>query len=208
MLPPRLFRSGAFSAGNVVIFLLNAALTAAVFFTAQLFQVGLGHDPFAAGLRLLPWGLAPLLIAPRAGALADRFGERLLVISGLLLLGAGLVGLALLARPGVGYLALVGPMTLGGIGFALAIPAVTKAVVSSVPLADIGTASGSFSTMRQLGGAFGVAVVGAVFAAAGGYGTPAEFLHGYRPAMALAAVLSLAGAVTGWGLRRPRSVAR
>src|SRR5215469_12066228 len=67
MLHMRLFRSAAFSAGNAVIFLLNASLTGAVFFMAQFQQVTLGRGPLDAGLRLLPWGVVPVLIAPRAG---------------------------------------------------------------------------------------------------------------------------------------------
>jgi MFS family permease len=89
LLPMRLFAIRAFSAGNAVVFLMNASITGAVFFTAQFLQVGLGQDPLGAGLRLLPWGVAPLLIAPRAGRLADRIGERPLVASGLLLLATG-----------------------------------------------------------------------------------------------------------------------
>jgi EmrB/QacA subfamily drug resistance transporter len=199
MLPPRLFASPAFSAGNAVIFLLNAALTGAVFFTAQYLQVGLGHGPLAAGLRLLPWGIAPLLVAPRAGALADRFGERMLIVAGMVLFAAGTGWLALVATAHATYPSLVAPMSVAGIGFALALPAVTKAVVSSVALPDIGTASGTYSTMRQLGGAFGVAVLGAVFAATGGYGSPAAFADGYRPAIGFCAALALAGAVAGLG---------
>lgn len=199
MLPPRLFASPAFSAGNAVIFLLNAALTGAVFFTAQYLQVGLGHGPLAAGLRLLPWGIAPLLVAPRAGALADRFGSRVLIVAGMVLFAAGTGALALVSTPRATYTSLVAPMSVAGIGFALALPAVTKAVVSSVALPDIGTASGTYSTMRQLGGAFGVAVPGAVFAATGGYGSPAAFAEGYRPATGVCAALALAGAFAGLG---------
>jgi EmrB/QacA subfamily drug resistance transporter len=202
MLPLRLFGSPAFSAGNAVIFLLNAALTGAVFFTAQYLQVSLHHGPLAAGLRLLPWGIAPLLVAPRAGALADRFGERVLVVNGMALFAAGAGWLALVATSGATYLVMVAPMTVAGVGFALAIPAVTKAVVSSVALPDIGVASGAYSTMRQLGGAFGVAVLGAVFAATGGYGSAAAFSDGYRAAIGVCAGLALAGTAVGLALRR------
>jgi EmrB/QacA subfamily drug resistance transporter len=200
MLPLRLFGSPAFSAGNAVIFLLNAALTGAVFFTAQYLQISLGHGPLAAGLRLLPWGIAPLLSAPRAGALADRFGERLLVVVGMILFTMGMGWLALVATPGTTYLSMVVPMTISGVGFALAIPAVTKAVVSSVALPDIGIASGTYSTMRQLGGAFGVAVLGAVFAATGGYGSAEAFSDGYQAALGVCAGLSFAAACAGLAL--------
>ena len=67
------------------------------------------------------------------------------------------------------YAALVAPLFISGAGLGLAIPAVTKAVVGSVPAGDIGKASGVFSTMRQLGGAFGVAILAAVFTTAGSY---------------------------------------
>jgi EmrB/QacA subfamily drug resistance transporter len=204
MLPLRLFGSREFSAGNAVIFLLNGALTAAVFFTAQYLQVSLGHGALAAGLRLLPWGIAPLLVAPRAGALADRFGERVLVVVGMILFTVGVGWLALVATSHATYLSMVVPMSVAGVGFALAIPAATKAVVSSVALPDIGPASGTYSTVRQLGGAFGVAVVGAVFAATGGFGSAGAFSDGYRAALGACAALTVAGAGAGLALsRRP-----
>jgi EmrB/QacA subfamily drug resistance transporter len=197
MIPARLFRSSAFSAGNVAIFAINAALTGVIFLMPQFQQVVAGQDPLGAGLRLLPWGIAPFLIGPRAGALADRIGERTLVVTGSLLLAAGAAWIAAVAGPGSGYPALIAPMTMIGVGLALAIPAVTRSVTSSVPPADIGTASGAFATMRQLGGAFGVAVVGAVFAATGSYATPAAFSHGFVIAFCVAAGIALAGTAAG-----------
>ena len=88
-------------------------------------------------------------------------------------------------------------MVISGAGLGLAVPAVTRAVVGSVPRGDIGKASGSFSMMRQLGGAFGVAILAAVFGAAGGYTSAAAFSGGFAPAIAAAAGLALAGALAG-----------
>jgi EmrB/QacA subfamily drug resistance transporter len=197
MLPARLFRSPAFSAGSVAVFAINASLTGVIFLMPQFQQVVAGQDPLGAGLRLLPWGIAPFLIGPRAGALADRIGERALVVTGALLQAAGAAWIAAVAGPGTGYPALITPMILVGAGLALAIPAVTRSVTSTVPPADIGTASGVFSTMRQLGGAFGVAIVGAVFAATGSYASPGAFSRGFTAAFWVAAALAVAGAVTG-----------
>jgi EmrB/QacA subfamily drug resistance transporter len=206
MLPLRLFRSPAFSAGNASIFFMNATLSGAIFFTAQFHQVALGEGPLGAGLRLLPWGIAPFLVAPRAGALADRIGERVPVVAGTVLLAAGMGWLALASGPGAGYLGMVAPMTIGGIGFALAVPAATKAVVSRVAPPDIGRASGTYSTVRQLGGAFGVAILGAVFATGGGYGSARDFSAGFVPALGVAAALAFAAAVAGLALPgRPSS---
>ncbi len=208
MLPMRLFRSRAFSAGNASIFFINATLTGAIFFTAQYFQVAGGEGPLNAGLRLLPWGIAPFLVAPRAGALADRIGERPLIVAGSLLMATGMGLLGLVAGPGVRYAQMVAPMTIGGVGFALAVPAVTKSVVSLVAPHDIGRASGTFSTTRQLGGAFGVAVLGAVFAGAGGYGSAQEFTDGYGAAMGVSALVAIAAVLAGTTLPSGRRQTR
>jgi EmrB/QacA subfamily drug resistance transporter len=190
MLPLRLFRSRAFAAGNAGIFFLNATLTGAIFFTAQFFQVASHLGALAAGIRLLPLGVMPLLIGPRAGALADRFGERTLIVAGTLAMTCAMAWMAVVAAPGVGYVELVVPMTLFGVGIALGIPAMSRAVVSRVAPADLAKASGTFSTLRQLGGAFGVAVLGAVFAVTGGFATAQTFGDGYVAVLAVSAVLS------------------
>jgi EmrB/QacA subfamily drug resistance transporter len=200
MLPLRLFGSRAFSAGNAAIFFLNASLTGAVFLMPQFQQVVLGQGPLDAGLRLLPWGIAPFLIAPRAGALADRTGERPLVVTGLLLQAAGTAWIALIAGPGLTYPALIAPMSMLGVGFAVAIPAITRAVTSNVPPTDIGKASGAYSTMRQLGGAFGVAILAATFTAFGSYASPEAFSDGFSAAFGVAAGIALAGAIAGIAL--------
>ena len=201
MIPLRLFRSSAFCAGNAAIFAQNASLTAAVFFTAQFFQNAQGYGPLSAGLRMLPVGAVPLLTAARSGAMADRFGPRPLVLTGLALQAVGIAALASLGAPHRSYLVLAGPLVLLAVGLTLALPALTKAVVGSVEPGDIGVASGLFTTLRQLGGAFGVAVTTTAFTAAGGYGGPASVASGYEGAMYVAAALGALGAFTALGLR-------
>ncbi|MDT7804885.1 MAG: hypothetical protein QOI78_8318 [Actinomycetota bacterium] len=207
MIPLRLFGSRAFSAGNAAIFFLNASMSGAVFLTAQFQQVALGHRPLDAALRLLPWGVAPFLIAPLAGALANRVGARRLAVTGLLLQAVGMGWTGLVSNLGVAYLTLVVPMSLSGIGFAAAIPVLTRSAVSGVELSEVGTASGVYSTFRQLGGAFGVAVLGAVFAATGGYASAIAFSNGYTAALWGAAAAALAGAIVAaflpGAVRRP-----
>jgi MFS family permease len=211
MLPMRLFRDRSFTAGNAVIFLLNAALTGAVFFTAQFMQAAQAHGPLGAGLRLLPWGVTPFLIAPKAGALVDRFGGRPLILIGLVLQAVGMAWIAAIADPGVSYVEFAVPMTVSGIGFSIALPAVTRTVVGSVAPPDMAKASSTFTMLRQLGGAFGVAILAAAFTSAGSYGTTGDFSDGYTIAMTAAAALSLTGAIAAITLaaRRagPRTVA-
>lgn len=196
MLPLRLFRSRAFSTGNAVIFVLNASMTGAAFFLTQYQQVALHQGPLDAGLRLLPWGVGPFLLGSRTGALADRLGERPLLTTGLALHTTAMAWLALVSTEHASYASQVAPIVLSGIGLALSLPAVTKAVVGTSAPADIGKASGAFSTMRQLGGAFGVAIPATVFAAAGSYASASAFVDGFRPALAVVAGLSAIGTAT------------
>jgi EmrB/QacA subfamily drug resistance transporter len=200
MLPMRFFRSRAFSAGNAAIFFTFASLFGAVFFYAQLLQISLGYGPLDAGLRLLPWTATFITVAPIAGALADRIGERPLMVGGLFLQAAGMVWLALIAEPGLAYSRLLGPFIVAGVGISMAIPAAQNSVVGSVSLEAIGKAAGVNSMMRELGGVFGIAVVVAVFAAAGSYASPAAFTDGFAPAIGVAAGLALAGAFAGLAL--------
>ncbi|MEJ3653106.1 MFS transporter [Actinomycetes bacterium KLBMP 9759] len=206
MIPMRLYGSRGFAAGNAAVFALNGSMAAGLFLMAQYQQVVAGLGPFEAGLRLLPWGAPPLLIALRAGSLADRWGARPLVVVGLFLQAAGMGWIALAAGPDTGYGAIVVPMTAAGVGFALAIPAVTTAVVGAVGPSDIGIASGAFTTMRQLGGAFGVAVAVAVFTGFGEGRTAAGFSAGTVAAFAALAIFSLIGGLAALAIpRRPRN---
>ena len=209
MLPPALFRSRAFSAGNGASFLMLAALFSAVFFLAQFLQTVLGHGPLGAGLRLLPWTATLFFVAPVAGVLVDRFGERPFLAGGLALQAAGLGWIALVAQPGVDYLELVPALMVAGAGVSMAMPATTSAAVNAVPPAALGKAAGVNSTLRELGGVFGIALAVAVFAGAGGYASPQQFADGFEPAILVAAGLSLLGALAGFVLpaRRRRAVA-
>jgi EmrB/QacA subfamily drug resistance transporter len=207
MLPMAFFRSRAFSAGNAAIFFVFASLFGAVFFFAQLLQTGLGYGPLDAGLRLLPWTATFMVVAPVAGALADRIGERPLMVGGLLLQAAGMSWVALIADPAPAYSQLVVPMVVAGVGVSMAIPAAQNSVVGSVALESVGKAAGTNSMMRELGGVFGIAVAVAVFAGAGSYASAAAFTAGVAPAIATCAALSLLGAIAGTALpaRRPAS---
>ena len=197
MVPLRLFRSRAFAAGNVAGFSIFAMLLALVFFMAQYLQTGLGYGPLGTGLRLLPGWATLTVIAPFAGTLIGRLGERPLIAGGLTASAAGLAWIALIARTGLPYWELVAPLVVAGSGVSLAIPAAASAVMSSVPPAAIGKASGTYNMLRQLGGAFGVAICAAVFAVRGGYASPAVFTRGFGPAMGACAGLALAGAIAG-----------
>ena len=138
MLPMRLFAIRGFSAGNIAVFMMNASVTGVVFFMAQFLQVGLGQIGWAAAAL----GRGTTGDRAEGGKLADRIGERPLVVSGMLLLAAGFAWIAVIAGPGLAYPAMLAPMIISSAGMAAAVPAVTRAVVGSVPRGDIGKASG------------------------------------------------------------------
>ena len=202
MLAMRLFAQRSFSAGNAAIFFTFASLFSCVFLFAQFLQTSLGYGPLDAGLRLIPWTITFILVAPAAGALADRIGERPLMLGGLLLQTVGLVWIAVIADPVPAYSQLVVPFVVAGVGVSLAIPSAQNAVVGGVEVGELGKAAGANSMMRELGGVFGIAVVVAVFAAVGGYSSAATFAHGLAAAVGVAAGLSLAGALVALALPR------
>jgi EmrB/QacA subfamily drug resistance transporter len=206
MLSMRLFASRPFSSGNAGIFFMCTALYGAVFFMAQFLQIAQHDGPLDAGIRLLPWTATLFIVAPITGARIRRVGERPFAVAGLILQAAGLGWVALIATPDVDYWRLVAPLVIAGCGVSMAMPALQNAVVSSVPPGSIGKASGTFNMLRQLGGVFGIATLVAVFTGAGSYGSAQLFSDGFTSAIAVAAGLSLAGAVASMGLpQRERS---
>jgi MFS family permease len=212
MLALALFRSRTFAFGNAASLLLYATLIGSVFFVSQFLQVSLGLTPSQAGLRMLPWTAAVLVVAPLSGRLVDRRGGRLPLVGGLAAQAAGLLWIAWRAAHGGGYGSFVVALAVAGIGVTAAMPAAQHAVFSAAGPAEVGRASGTFGTVRQLGGVLGVALMAAAFsAAAGAAPAPAEasFRAGLPAALGLAAALSAAGAVFGsLAYRRAATVER
>jgi EmrB/QacA subfamily drug resistance transporter len=206
MVPMRLFRSRAFSSAIVASFLFYAAMYGTLFFLPQFLEVAQGHGPLGVGLRLLPWTATLFLFAPLGGGLVNRIGERPLVVVGLGLQAAGMAWIGLIAAPDLAYVNLVVPLVLAGAGVSMAMPAAQNAVLSAVAASEIGKASGIFNMSRFLGGVFGVAVQVAVFAATGGVGSPQQLSAGFARAIAVAAALSMLGAVAGLWLPARRQV--
>jgi MFS family permease len=212
MLPMRLFSNRSFSAGNAAIFLSWGSALGAIFFMAQFLQTGLGFGPLASGIRLLPWGAVVMLVPRIVGVLIPRFGERPFLAAGMSLQTVGMAWIAAIAQPTLAYWQLVAPLLLSGIGCAMATPAAQSCVLSTAATRDVGKSSGAFNTMRQLGGAFGVALLVAVFARTGTYASPAAFTRGFAPALGASAALALlatlaALAVPAWHTTQPAGTA-
>jgi EmrB/QacA subfamily drug resistance transporter len=202
MIPMRLFGSRTFSAANAACFLFTGALYGALFFNAQFLQTAQGYSPLATGLRLLPWTATLFIFAPLAGRLVNRVGERPLIFFGLLMQAVGLAWLSRIATPDMGFVEFALPLVLAGAGISMAMPAAQNAVLGAVAPAEVGKASGTYNMLRFLGGAFGIALSGAVFAASGGFGSPQLFSAGFASALGLSALLSAAAATAGLLVQR------
>ena len=207
MVPMRLFRSRAFSAGIAASFLFYASMYGVLFFLPQFLQVAQGHAPLGTGLRLLTWTATLLVFAPIGGTLVNRLGEKPLVVGGVLLQAIGFGWIAAIAAPDLAYVQLIAPLILAGGGVSMAMPAAQNAILGAVAPTEVGKASGTFNMLRFLGAVFGIAVVVAVFAAGGSVASPQAFSAGFVPALGVCAGLSLLAALAGLWLPGRRAVA-
>jgi EmrB/QacA subfamily drug resistance transporter len=207
MLPPRLFRNRSFAAGNAGIFFLWGSVLGTIYFMAQFLQTGLGYSPLGAGLRLVPWGAIVMFVPRIVGGRIPRLGERPFVAAGMTLHASALIWIALIADPGLEYWRMVAPLIMSGVGVAMAIPATQSSVLSTAAPRDVGKSSGAFSALRQLGGAFGVAVAVATFTGAGSYASASSFVDGLAPALEACAGLAGVAALAGLTIPRRRPAA-
>jgi EmrB/QacA subfamily drug resistance transporter len=203
MVPLRLFGVRAFSSGIAASFLFYASMYGVVFLLPQFLQAIHGEGPFGVGLRLLPWTATLLVVAPIAGSLVNRLGERRLIVVGLLVQAVGMAWIGWISGPDLAYVQLIAPLIMAGAGVSMAMPAAQNAVLSAVAPTEIGKASGIFNMFRFLGGVLGIAIAVAVFSATGSVVSPQAFSAGFATAIGVSASLSLLGAVAGvWQPRR------
>jgi EmrB/QacA subfamily drug resistance transporter len=165
MLDMRLFANRGFSAGSVALAMLFFAMAGTVFLQAQYLQFILGYTPLAAGAALVPAALG-MIVGTGAGAhLAGKAGGRLAVVAGTLVAAGGVAVQAALID-GTSYLPTGIGLLLFGLGAGIAMPAATDLIMATLPPARAGIGSAVNDTVRELGGALGVAVVGSVAASA------------------------------------------
>ncbi|RBY75795.1 MFS transporter [Geodermatophilus sp. TF02-6] len=198
MVPLDLFRTRTVSVAVAVGFAFVAGYYGLPFLMSLYLQEVRGLSSFGTGVAFLPMMLIGLVLTPFSARLAERFGARALVTTGLLAMTAGMVALAIVpADSQVELLAAL--MVLVGLAGPLVMPPVTAVLLNTVPDSRAGTASGVFNTSRQIGGALAVAVFGALLT------TPAGFLHGLRTSLLIAAAVALAAAAASLLLpRAPR----
>ncbi len=195
MLPMEFFARRGFAVTNVVSLAMYFGMFGSIFFLSQFLQEVLGNSPLQAGVKLLVWTGATMLVAPLAGYFSERFGSRLFMAAGLGLQAIALGWLAALAGVHESYASMIAPFVLGGSGMALVFAPSANAVLASVRSDQAGQASGAANTIRELGGVLGVAVLATVFTSHGGYASAQAFVAGLRPAMWVGTGVLTAGAL-------------
>ncbi len=206
MVPPRLFRSRAFSVGNATTFLFTGAIFAAGFLVTQEFQLARGYSPVSAGVCLLPFFATPMVISPIAGAFSDRIGRRPVMATGLFLQAAGFAWVAVAGSLSASWVELDIALAVAGVGVSMALPTVPTAVLNAVAPADLGKASGINYMMQRLGAVFAIAVASAVFGAYGHLGTPASVTDGFQPALAACAIFALLAALSSLAITSAKTL--
>jgi EmrB/QacA subfamily drug resistance transporter len=162
MLDLALFRRPAFAGASIVAFAISASFFAMFLYLTLYIQDVLGFSPLQAGLRFLPVTLLSFAVAPVAGKLSVRVPVRLLLGTGLLLAGAGLLAMTTVSASS-GWTILIPGFLLGGAGIGMINPPLASTAIGVVPHERSGMASGINSTFRQVGIATGIAGLGAIF---------------------------------------------
>ncbi len=204
MLPLRFFRNRAFAATNAVSVCMYFGMFGSIFLLTQYLQTVLHYTPFEAGLRMLAWTGVTMFVAPVAGAMSDRVGGRPLMALGLALQAVALGWLATIVTPDLGFVSMVGPFIIAGVGMGLFFAPVANVVLSAVRPEEEGQASGANNALREVGGVFGVAVLAAIFAEYGHYPPPGQaYLDGLVPALWVGAAVLAVGALIALLIPKP-----
>jgi EmrB/QacA subfamily drug resistance transporter len=181
MLDLNLFKARSFSVSNAVGFLMSFGMFGSIFLITLFVQNVLRFSPLKAGLGTMPWTATIMLAAPFAGIIAGRIGARPLVLAGMAAQAVALFWIGSIASATVPYVSLLPAFILGGLGMGLTFAPLSEAIMSSSDVGRQGQASGAYNTLRELGGVFGIAVLGAVFQHI--VVLPSDFVEGFRAAV-------------------------
>jgi EmrB/QacA subfamily drug resistance transporter len=158
-----LFRLPAFSAAAAALALNFFALQGATFYLVYYLQGALGYSPLQSGAALVPMAVAIAIASPRASRLADRFGAKLVCAAGFGLMASAFAANQLLDVDPPVWLVLV-VLFVQGLGLGTVLAPATESIMSVVPREKAGAGGAVNNTVRQVGGALGVAILGSLVA--------------------------------------------
>jgi EmrB/QacA subfamily drug resistance transporter len=159
MIPMSFFRSRTFVGANVDSFMIAFLITGVSFFLTLYQQNIHGFSPSRTGLALLPMVLVMMVLSPLSGSMVNKMGPRRLISFGMLVTGIG-TGLFLFAGIGVSYWKILPAFLVMGFGMSFIWAPMTTAVLNSVSSEKSGVASAVNGSLREIGTAFGVALLG------------------------------------------------
>lgn len=195
MLDVSFFRNPRFSAANAAITLTFFAMFGSIFLLTQYLQFTLGYTPLESGIRMLPYAVTMMIVAPTSSRVVERFGSKYTIA-----LGLGLASVALVLMTGLtvstDYFDIAWRFVILAAGMGLVMAPATDSVMGSLPLAKAGVGSAVNDTTRQVGGALGVAIIGSVVSSVYGSKIGEFFVGKPAPDAAVeAAKNSLGGAI-------------
>jgi EmrB/QacA subfamily drug resistance transporter len=202
MLDMELFKNPRFSAASGAISLTFFGMFGAFFLLTQLLQSVMGYTALEAGIRLLPMAITQIIVAPNAARLVEKFGSKIVVALGLAVAALGLLMTSRITA-GAEYRDVAIALIVMSAGFALMMPSATEAIMGSVPPEKAGVGSAVNDTTRELGGAFGVAVLGSVVSSTYGPQVRDAVAGSPLPADAVTAVSDQVGAAMETASRLP-----
>jgi EmrB/QacA subfamily drug resistance transporter len=159
-----LFRNPAFSAAAGALGLNFFALQGATFYLVYYLQGALGYSPLQSGAALIPVALGMAIMGPRSSVLAERFGAKAVCTTGFLLIALSFAGFQLLDATTPVWL-LLAILSVQGLGMGSVMAPATESIMSVVPREKAGAGAAVNNSVRQVGGALGVAILGSVLAA-------------------------------------------
>jgi EmrB/QacA subfamily drug resistance transporter len=160
----RVFANRSFSAAAGAVTVLFFALFGSLFALTQYLQLVHGYSPLSAGLRALPFAIAMGIASPISTVAAKRLGTRTVITAGLVAMSGGLFALSFL-HADTPYTSVAAFVALMGAGMGLVMAPASTTIMASVPAAQAGAGSAVNDTVREVGGALGVAVIGSLTAA-------------------------------------------
>ena len=166
LLDVRIFALRGLAAGSINLFVVFAVMFSLFLVLVQYLQAVLGYSALRAASGLLPMAAAMMPLSTIAPTIAERFGFRRTLVTGMLAITAGLVMFALSADAAGGYASVLPATLVLGAGVGLAMSPATAAITSSLPEEKQGVASSLNDTVREMGGAMGIALIGSVLNAA------------------------------------------
>jgi EmrB/QacA subfamily drug resistance transporter len=163
LLDVRVFRVAAFSGGAGAVATTFFGLFGFIFLMTQYFQLVRGYSALSAGVHTLPFAIVAMIVTPLGALLALRFGARLVVSSGLIIMSVALVWVGLQGAHTAYFGPVIMSMIVLSLGFSLITAPSTAAVMGSLSPEQIGAGAAVNNTTRELGGTMGVAIVGSIF---------------------------------------------